>query len=365
MSKEIYILSTPRIFGGSEIFQIKLAALLQHHLHLTIVSPPLPPLQNGLADWGAQFVELPAHGRIALRWAFLHWLWQQRRVLRADNTQIVLNGRGAAYWAPLVRLLVGYAPTIISHTELSLKYWDLKERLYGVAVRNARRVIAVSETVAAQHRHRWPKTAVLAIPNWIDSAITTRTPHPQSGLAISLNLAVVGRLAPGKGIEDAVIACGGLQDLELHIYGDGPLHDDLGKMAHQMSWLHLHGHVDDLAQRLPTHAILLSCSHSESFSYSVAEGIQAGLLCVISDIPAHRELLGQDYPESLLFPVGNLQALQNSLRAAREMLTRDNGTAASEAVNRARARIRIRNAPDSARISYLTVLAAESNFSPV
>jgi glycosyltransferase involved in cell wall biosynthesis len=362
MSKEIYLFSTPSIYGGSEVFQIKLAELLHHHVCMVVVSPPLPPLKKGLLRWGARFIELPASSGLSLRYAFFAWLWRNRNMFQGAGPTIVLNGRGSAYWAPIVRLLTGHAAVVICHTELSLKNSDIKERLYGVSARFAQCVVTVSESVASQHRQRWPKISVQAIPNWIDGADAEKIRLEelgQGGSDMSLRVAVIGRLAPGKGIENVVAACAELQGVELHLFGDGPLRDRFTKMAEEMPWLHLHGHVDDLAQRLSGYSLLVSASYSESFSYAVAEGIQSGVLCVISDIPAHRELLGPDYPDALFFPPGNVGALKQSLQAAESLISEGGRAAAQEAVKQAKARMRVRNAPSAARKSYLQVLAGD------
>ena len=358
MNRDAIILSTTNFFGGGEIFQIKLAALLQHHIRLVVVSPFLPKLKSGLAESGAGFVGLPAHGGLALRWALLRWLWRQRRVIRANRTLMVLNGRQAAYLAPMVRLLTGGAPVILSQTALSMRAGDIKESLYGIAARFARCVVTVSDAIAAQHIQRWPGLAVKSIPNWMDDMEGSTAVLPQDDLPFAeiIRAAVVARLAPGKGVEDVVAVCAELQGIELHVYGDGPMRDQFDKMGGQFVWLHVHGHVDDLSRRLPAHSILISGSYSESFSYAVAEGIQAGLLCVLTDIPAHRELLGDSYPEGLFFPPGNRAALKHALQTARTLLVNDHGAGAHRAVSAAMARIAMRNAPAVARQRYLAVL---------
>jgi len=326
-----------------------------------VVSPFLPALKRGLAESGAGFVGLPPRGWLALRWALLRWLWRQRRVIRVNRTLMVLNGRGAAYLAPVVRLLTGGAPVIISHTALSMRPGDFKEELYGMAARFARCVVAVSDSVAAQHRQRWPSLAVQSIPNWIDlQPGTTVASRPVfSRTADSLHAALVARLAPQKGVEDVVAACAEEGGIELHVYGDGPMRAQLRDAGREFTWLQFHGHVDDLPRRLPAHSILISGSYSESFSFSVAEGIHAGLLCVVTDIPAHRELLGVGYPDDLFFSAGDLAAMKRALQAARARLCKDHGEDARRVVSGALAHIAKHNSPEVARQRYLAVLSAE------
>lgn len=358
MTNKVYILSTTTIFGGGEIFQIKLAALLRGQFCFVVISPPLPALKSGLAEFDAGFVELKTSGWRMPQSAFLLWLWKQRAALRLSKTLIVLNGRGAAYLAPFVRLLIGTSPVIIYHTALSMTFGDVKEFLYGVAARFARRVVAVSDATAEQHRERWPGLPVQAIPNWIDESSVPAVAAP---FLEPIRCAVVARLAPGKGVEDVVRACANVPWIELHVYGDGPMRDQFRDMSREFSWLHLHGYVDDLSLRLPSHPIMISASYSEAYSYSIAEGIQAGMLCVLTDIPAHREMLGPAYPEDLFFPPGDLSALKHALQAARAAFLKNDGLKAKSAIFNARARIAQRHDPEVARQRYIAVLSATNN----
>jgi glycosyltransferase involved in cell wall biosynthesis len=237
---------------------------------------------------------------------------------------------------------------------------DLKESLYGMAARYARCVVAVSDSVAMQHHQRWPDLAVESIPNWIDlrESAPAEASHNFPSADKPLLIAVVARLAQGKGVEDVVAACRDEDGIELHIYGDGPMRDQLRNMGSQFAWLHFHGHVDHLSRRLPAHSILISGSYSEACSYSLIEGIQAGLLCVLTDIPAHREILGDDYPDALFFPPGDVAALRQGLQAARGFLSRDAGDSARMAVSMALERIATRNSPEAAKPRYLAVFSA-------
>lgn len=360
MNRDLCVLSTTRFLGGGEVFQIKLSKLLCGHMHLVVVSPRLPSLRDDLWQSGADFVELSARGSLALRWQFLKWLWRQRDNMRARGTPVVLNGRGAAYLAPLVRALTGKPPFIIAHTELSKRTHDIKEMLYGVAAHFAGCIITVSESVAVQHERRWPRLRIESIPNWVDfgSGVVEGAARPLPA-EVMLNAAIVARLAPQKGVEDIVVACAEEGEIELHVYGEGPMRDQLCEAGREFAWLHFHGHVDDLPRRLPTHSVLISGSYSESFSFSVAEGIQAGLLCVVSDIPAHRELLGESYPDELFFPPGDRTALKRALAAARAQLFSLDGEGARAVVAAAMARLRERNSPELARQRYLAVLCGE------
>lgn len=356
MKRQVYMFSANRAFGGGEMFLIRLAALLDLGDRFVVLSAPVSILQEGLQAARTGFIALPGVSGLASRVAFLQWCWRNRSALREGGAVFVLNGRGAAYFAPAVRWCSGRAPHVVCHTELSAQRGDWKEWLYGQALGAAGTLVAVSETVGAQHRLRWPSLRVVAIPNWLEAAPQAPQPAAQIERSGALEVAVVGRLDQQKGVHDIVRALSATAGIALYVYGDGPMRAELDQTAARLPHLTVHGHVTDLAQRLPRHAVLLSASYSESFSYAVAEGIRAGLLCIASDIPAHRELLGEEYPESLYFAPGNVDAMRTALEAARAMFSDAGGQAAADAIGKAKARLCLRNGPDLARSRYEAVL---------
>lgn len=364
MKSEIYVFSPPHVFGGAEIFLIRLAGLMAVGLRFVVLSPQSPRLQQGVEDAGARFVELYGGGGLAIRLQFLKWLWHQRSHLRKTRATFVLNGRGAMYFAPLVRLLTGIAPVVICHTELSTQHNDIKEILSGMALKSCRHVIAVSDSVHAQYCQRWAHLPLQAIPNWINPAELMRPVASMLETGLRLSIAVVGRLAENKGISAIALVCEQMPSVDIHFYGDGPMRDYLDQVALRLPHVTVHGHVTDLAHRLAGHAMLLSASFSESFSYAVAEGINAGLLCIASDIPAHRELLGEEYPQSLYFAPGTVGALTAALETACAMLSDPAAPAAHDAVRRAQARLHLRNGPELARRRYEAVLFGSGGAGP-
>lgn len=355
MKDYIYIFSPPQVFGGAEVYQIRLAELMDIRQKFTVISPASLGLQSGINKAGGCFIELNGSDGVAIRLAFVRWLWSNRKTIDQRAAAIVLNGRGAAYFAPIVKFITGMAPVIICHTELNSQRFEVKEWLFGRALRFARQAVAVSETVAVQHNNRWPTLPIRAIPNWIDSALYGER-HISARLnPISVDIAVIGRLAENKGIIDILAACSEADSPTVNFYGEGPLRKTIEEIALRIPGLIVHGHVEELWQYLSHHAILLSASYSESFSYSVAEGIYAGLLCVVSDIPAHRELLGPAYPDELFFSPGDQQGLRAALAAARSYLACTDGSAA-DVIGMVKARMQARNGSDQARDDYRDVL---------
>lgn len=359
MSEWIYVFSPAQFFGGGEMYLIRLASLLNLQQRFNVVSTASPLLQRGLALSNGTFIKLPNSGGVALRISFLVWLVRSRRLLREQAATIVLNGRGAAYFSPAVKVLTGIKPVVIYHTELSTKRYDIKEWICRAALCFAKSTVAVSETVAAQHVKRWPSLKICVISNWIDNSLNSQISAPIERNGKLFDIAVVGRLEKNKGVLDILASCLKPDSADINFYGDGSLRQNVEEAAAKAPYIKVRGHVEELWQQLSRHSILLSASYSESFSYSVAEGIYAGLLCVVSDIPAHRELLGPAYPDTLYFHPGDQQGLRVALAVARNYLAQTDGSAA-EIIGLAKARMQSRNGPEQARKAYRAVLLETS-----
>jgi len=355
MKDSVYVISLPQSFGGGEVFLVRLAELLKNQSKLIVVSPELPELQRGVEAANGRFIMLHGSGGAAIRWALIKWLWVNRREFKGKTSAFVLNGRGAIYFAPFIRLITRLSPVAICHTELGFEKRKLKDLLYGAALNFTRCAITVSDAVKAQHSERWP-LRVISIPNWIDDSEFIHRSVPSVARSSVTQIAVVGRLVESKGIQTLAHVFATTNGIESNFYGDGPLRGSLENIALTTPSIKFHGHVDNLSARLPHHSILVSGSFSESFSYSVAEGIHAGLLCVVSDIAAHRELLGPEYPEVLYFAPGNVDDLRQALKAALDLLHASGGHPAKKAVRQAYLRMRARNGPEQARRAYCKVL---------
>lgn len=353
MKRELYVINVAKYYGGGEIFMTKLAALLHADRRVTVVSPYMKSMEDALKRADAELIALPGDGPLSTRTGFLRWLWDNRRKFKSGS-DLLLNSRSAAYLTPLVALISRVRPVVVAHTELSGKV-TIKEVLYATALRFAGSVVCVSNTVADQHKRRWPTLKVASIPNWLDGQRRSEIATVAAS-DLPIDVAVVARLEDNKGVGDILSACSKIANIRLHIYGDGPLRTQLEALAGKNSTVTFHGHVDDLSIRLPHHSMFISASRSESFSYAVAEAIDAGLLCVVSDIPAHRELLGEHYPSALFFPSKDVEAAHTSVSSGLAMLVSSDDTRATDVIEQVRCRIELRNSPELARSHYIRIL---------
>jgi glycosyltransferase involved in cell wall biosynthesis len=129
----------------------------------------------------------------------------------------------------------------------------------------------------------------------------------------------IGRLAPQKRLRDLVWAFQLLQqvrsDTLLVLIGDGPARESLESLASGFDSrpkITFAGHRTDATTLLPAFDAFVLPSEFEGMSNSLMEAMQQGLPCVVSDIPANRELIRHN-ENGLSYPLGNSPALAKTL----------------------------------------------------
>ncbi|MFT4802909.1 MAG: glycosyltransferase involved in cell wall biosynthesis [Cyclobacteriaceae bacterium] len=131
--------------------------------------------------------------------------------------------------------------------------------------------------------------------NFIDPVYfnTARTESKDSKFRVIM----VGNLRQEKNQIQALEALAMLKDtgITIDIYGDGAERKYLERRIDQLglqSQVHLRGLVDDTSTVLSKYDLFLSTSLFEGFGIALAEALAIGLPCIVSDIPAHREVSG-------------------------------------------------------------------------
>src|SRR5262249_50339065 len=178
-----------------------------------------------------------------------------------------------------------------------------------------------------------PQRKIVHIPNGVDTAkFRPLDPNPteataKSGLRHRLGLpaegllvGAVGRLDP---VKDFPTLLRGFSQLtsqfpqtQLVIVGNGPVRDDLMKMARTLSiapCLSFVGEQDDVASFLRCFDIFVQCSIFEGMSNTILEAMATGLPIVASDTGGNAELVVGG-TNGILFPVGNVEALTEALK---------------------------------------------------
>jgi glycosyltransferase involved in cell wall biosynthesis len=166
-------------------------------------------------------------------------------------------------------------------------------KLLGLALlRRAWAVICVSQTEANILRRDFPSVAsrVVVIPNGIDP------PAQIPDSALHGAILAVGRLKAYKGVDRVLEALTLLPGYTLTVVGEGPA---LGSLKHQSAALgvadrvRFAGTVDEatLASLFAHASVEVSMSRQEAFGLTLAEALARRMPVVVSDLPAHREVL--------------------------------------------------------------------------
>lgn len=345
--------------GGGEIYLKRLTKLLKGNYDITIISTDVGGLLEELAELGAKTVLIKGSTWLHVRRSLLWWIWSARKHLRRKNVVVLYNGTGPAYFAPIFWLFAHIRGVLIAHTPTSLWRGAARQSILFVARRFIAGVVGVSDAVAAEVAELWPSVQVFSIPNWLEDAeLDSHVVRGVKSRAGVIRAAVVSRLAPGKGVEDVLAVCADLDSLiHLDVFGDGMLRQQLLAQYGHFEHIRFHGMVRDVRQHIAAHDLLITASCIDTFSYSTAEGILQGLLCVVTKSDVFKELLGAHYPESLMFEYGDRQGLKRAIFRACDLLQGDQSKIGNT-IAQSRARIQKRNNAAEAKDKYDKLIAA-------
>ena len=100
---------------------------------------------------------------------------------------------------------------------------------------------------------------------------------------------------------------------QLCMLGDGPTLNKCKRLANRSPNIVFRGHVDNVDDYLMAADVFVSSSYSEGLPNSVLEALAWGIPTILSDIPAHREILEIDSKSGVMYPVGESNALVESI----------------------------------------------------
>jgi glycosyltransferase involved in cell wall biosynthesis len=129
----------------------------------------------------------------------------------------------------------------------------------------------------------------------------------------------VGRLVPVKGQRDLILAfkefLAACPDAVLHIAGDGAARESLSALINELGLQNkvvLLGGRNDIPQLIKEYDCFVFPSHSEGFGAATLEAMFAGLPVLVSDIPAHKEIVTH-METGYFFETGSVQSITQAL----------------------------------------------------
>lgn len=176
-----------------------------------------------------------------------------------------------------------------------------------------RGVIANSENGASYWRQRATAVPVQVIPNAIDLDAVVAA----GDAGVRPRVLSVGRLLDMKNVDVLIRAVASARDLDLdvEILGEGVERNALEKLTARNGLADrvlFRGAVEDVWARLSGAAALVALSSFEGRPNTVLEAMASGVPLIVSDIPAHRELL--DESSAIFVPVRDDAAVADALR---------------------------------------------------
>jgi len=324
-----YAISTLKRSGPVNVLHELVRQAANRGAHVTIITLSPEPLQSRAEDFqrlGATLVPLNLHrfwGLPMLASAFLE-------AVRASRPDVLHTH---CFRTDLLSALTcrGSIPSITTlHNDPFEDYAFRFGPIMGTAVALAHIAIARRlDRAAALNRHLAKKFArmgvpAIAIPNGIDADLFYEPPRKQLS---SPSAVLTGHLSVRK---DPLTMLDALpvRDLATTFVGNGPL---LQKARSEVSRRRLDvtfaGRQANIRPWLKRASIFVSCSRSEGLPLAVLEALAANLFCVLSDIPAHREIAARFPDNTILFETGNHRSLASALSdacsATPEHLTRE------------------------------------------
>ncbi|HLQ79665.1 MAG TPA: glycosyltransferase [Brachybacterium sp.] len=274
-------------------------------------------------------VVLHAHGLRAGALSALAVRGRRGRLVVTLHNRTVGSRAGRAVGAVLLRILARTADTVLAVSP------DLAEAARRAGAGDVRHAVipapAPADPVSADpvSADREPSAPGAA-------AGSAARPAADGGEGIApLEILVIARLAPQKGLPDLLDAAAVLRDgppVRIRVAGDGPLHEELSaRIRAEHLPVELLGRRDDVPALLAAADLVVSAARWEGQPVSLQEALRAGRAIVATDAGGTRWVTGE---AAALVPVGAPAALA----AAISSLAAPAARRAAEAASRRRAR---------------------------
>lgn len=306
-------------------------------LDVLIVTSEAPPivsgisrcvdrLTGGLRERGHRVdvlssVQIPRLMLGEYRFSAMVAYWRQISRLLADYDVVNLHGP-VPTMSDVFLLLAGArrgTPIVYTHhSALAVRGAETLCKLYNRIHRflsgRADAILTTSEHYAALER-RAGGPQVEVVPWGVDVRPLPVRPKTTEK---PLQVLFVGQMRPYKGLEWLIPAVAGRPELELTLVGDGPHRGDYERLAAELGATNIHfvGRVSDeelhAAYDRSDVVTLPSVTQAEAFGLVVLEGMAAGAVPVVSDLPGVRDLVSG---VGVVVPPKDVDSLRDALLA--------------------------------------------------
>lgn len=245
------------------------------------------------------------------------------RMSRPDILHI--HAIGPSLFTPFAKIL-GMKVIVTSHgPDYERKKWAAPAKRFlkfceRMGMTYADMIIAIADNISKDIKNKYGKDAVV-IPNGVEipQRENTDVALKKYGLEKNKYIIAVGRLVPEKGFHDLIEAfnLGGFGKYKLVIIGSADHEDDYSNNLNQIAGINnniaLTGFLTGMPlKELYSHARLFVLpSYYEGLPIALLEAMSYGLSCVVSDIPANRNI---DLSEDRFFEPGNAKLLNEKLK---------------------------------------------------
>jgi glycosyltransferase involved in cell wall biosynthesis len=277
---------------------------------LSLIAPAL--VSRGIEVHVAHAALGPNHQRIANSGVWMHrlhisnnhdlrLLWRAVSLIRSVGPDIIQT------WLLQMDVFGGIAakltgkPLIFSERSSAANYpphW--KHTLRAFIGRRADAIIANSDGGLEYWRHQRAKGSLHLIRNCIVAA-TGSTATPATKDPCTQIVLFAGRLSPEKNVdrllEAFVLIARARPEVEIRMFGEGPLEEGLARRLAETglgSRILLGGFTSEIAVWMSAADLCVSVSAWEGHPNVVLEAASLGCPLVLSDIPAHREVIGDE-----------------------------------------------------------------------
>ena len=301
--------------GGAEQLLVHVVDRLdrrQIEVEVAYVLPWKDALVEEFRRRGVAVHSLGASGRLG-------WVGALRALVRQERYDVIHTH--APMPAVVARLVAGRGSVLV-HTEHNVweRYRPLTRWANALTYRRNRRVIAVSESVAASARRRGGRPPVEVVIHGIDARATRS--EDRTGARARLGLLpeglvvmTVGNLTVKKAhstlLDAFVVVRARRGDARLVIVGDGPLRGELEQRVVDLGLVGaalLCGSRDDVADLLPAADVFVLSSVHEGLPIALVEALASGLPCVATAVGGVPEVI-RDGIEGFLVEPGDVAGL--------------------------------------------------------